>query len=92
MIAWVGTVTTFHRALPSLRGSFGAWIGRIAALLRDLGPYAAIELVLPGGSVIALLLWLYRRDGPASGLLQLPRIALGAPSPMSFSRPAGSTH
>jgi hypothetical protein len=29
-------------------------------VLRGLGPYAAIELLLPGGSVIALLIWLYR--------------------------------
>jgi hypothetical protein len=29
--------------------------------IRELGPYAAVELLLPGGSVIALLLWLYRR-------------------------------
>jgi hypothetical protein len=26
-------------------------------------PYAGISLVLPGGSIIALLLWLYRRHG-----------------------------
>jgi hypothetical protein len=30
--------------------------------LMDLAPYALIELVLPGGSVMALLLWLYRRQ------------------------------
>ncbi|HEY3784102.1 MAG TPA: hypothetical protein VGL55_02350 [Steroidobacteraceae bacterium] len=46
--------------------SFGqlAGLGRVArcgALLRQLGPYAAIELLLPGGSLIALGLWLYRR-------------------------------
>ena len=35
--------------------------GRVAALLRGLGPYAAIELILPGGSLLALLLWLWRR-------------------------------
>jgi hypothetical protein len=29
--------------------------------LRRLGPYAAIELLLPGGSLLAILLWLYRR-------------------------------
>lgn len=29
--------------------------------LKALAPYALIELVLPGGSVMALLLWLYRR-------------------------------
>jgi hypothetical protein len=29
--------------------------------LRDLAPYAALELILPGGSMMALLLWLYRR-------------------------------
>jgi hypothetical protein len=31
--------------------------------LKGLIPYATIGLVLPGGSVIALLLWLYRRHG-----------------------------
>lgn len=36
--------------------------------LRDLGPYAAI-LVQPGGSVMALLLWLYRPQKKASFLL-----------------------
>lgn len=29
--------------------------------LRELGPYAAVELVLPGGSIVAVLMWLYRR-------------------------------
>ena len=29
--------------------------------VRELGPYAALELLLPGGSVLAVLLWLYRR-------------------------------
>ena len=33
----------------------------IVAQFRSLGPYLAIELVLPGGSIVALLLWLYRR-------------------------------
>lgn len=31
------------------------------AALKGLAPYAVIELVLPGGSVIAILYWLYRR-------------------------------
>jgi hypothetical protein len=37
----------------------------IVAVLRDLAPYALIELVLPGGSLMALLLWLYRRPRQA---------------------------
>ena len=36
------------------------WIARLLTLLRGVGPYAAIELLLPGGSLIALLIWLYR--------------------------------
>jgi hypothetical protein len=40
--------------------SLNRWIARLPALLRSLGPYAAIELLLPGGSVIALLIWVYR--------------------------------
>jgi hypothetical protein len=38
------------------------WIRKAIAIIKDLGPYAAIELILPGGSVIAVLLWLYRRS------------------------------
>jgi hypothetical protein len=34
---------------------------RAVAFLKALGPYAAIELLLPGGTIIALLLWLYSR-------------------------------
>jgi hypothetical protein len=30
--------------------------------LRDLAPYAVLALVLPGGSVVAFLLWLHRRQ------------------------------
>jgi hypothetical protein len=37
-------------------------IKRGLAGFRELGPYAAIELLVPGGSVIAVLLWLYRRQ------------------------------
>jgi hypothetical protein len=37
------------------------WTARGLVALRELGPYAAIELVLPGGSLLALILWLYRR-------------------------------
>jgi hypothetical protein len=43
--------------------------GRVAALLRELGPYAAIELILPGGSLLALLLWLWRRHRNATASL-----------------------
>jgi hypothetical protein len=34
-----------------------AWI---LSQFRSLGPYLAIELILPGGSIMALLLWAYR--------------------------------
>jgi hypothetical protein len=33
----------------------------VVVRLKALAPYALIELVLPGGSVMALLLWIYRR-------------------------------
>jgi len=35
--------------------------GLVVAKLRDLAPYALMELVMPGGSLMALALWLYRR-------------------------------
>ena len=38
---------------------------RIIQAARQLGPYAAIELLLPGGSLLAIALWLYRRNRAA---------------------------
>jgi hypothetical protein len=40
---------------------FADWLARGIALLRAVGPYAAIEIILPGGTLLALLFWLYRR-------------------------------
>jgi hypothetical protein len=45
----------------AMKAQLNCWIARLPALLRGLGPYAAIELLLPGGSIIALLIWLYRQ-------------------------------
>lgn len=33
---------------------------KVIAAGRSFGPYLALELLLPGGSLLALLLWLYR--------------------------------
>jgi hypothetical protein len=52
------------------------WSRKVFAILKDLGPYAAIELILPGGSVIAVLLWLYRR----STVRSTPQPAYHAPA------------
>ena len=59
MIPWVKptTVKGAQRPVPE---KFDGWRERIVRFLRVLGPYAAIELFLPGGSLIALLLWLYQ--------------------------------
>jgi hypothetical protein len=37
------------------------WLRRGVSVLRAIGPYAAIELLLPGGSLMALALWLVQR-------------------------------
>ncbi len=36
------------------------WMNRIRVAALELGPYAAAALVIPGGSVIAALVWFYR--------------------------------
>jgi len=41
-------------------GMMSASLRKIVAGARALGPYAAIELLMPGGSLIALLLWVCR--------------------------------
>lgn len=37
-----------------------SWFARLVLLLQNIGPYAAIGLVLPGGSLIAVAVWVYR--------------------------------
>jgi hypothetical protein len=40
--------------------SVGNLLRTAAMALRALGPYALLELVMPGGTLLALLLYLYR--------------------------------
>jgi hypothetical protein len=46
----------------------GAWAAIVFARFKDLAPYALIELLLPGGSMLALTLWFYRRRQKAPAL------------------------
>jgi hypothetical protein len=39
---------------------------RVLQGARELSPYLLIELLLPGGTVIALLLWMFRRRTSAA--------------------------
>jgi hypothetical protein len=41
--------------------NWGVYATAVIMRFKALAPYALIELVLPGGSVMALLLWIYRR-------------------------------
>jgi hypothetical protein len=47
-----------------------AWVMRSVTVIKALGPYAAIEILLPGGTLIAIGLWLYRhyRKRKAAGV------------------------
>ena len=36
------------------------WMSRLTTALRELGPYAAIGLVLPGGTLLLGSLWAFR--------------------------------
>jgi hypothetical protein len=48
--------------------TLGGWAALAFARLKELAPYALIELLLPGGSVVALTLWFYRRRRKVPGL------------------------
>jgi hypothetical protein len=61
---------------------------RLLSAARTLGPYLALELLMPGGSLLALMLWLYRMSPRMN--IETPRKAVAAP--MIFSAYAGSTH
>lgn len=66
--------------IPSLR------IAAIFACLRRAAPYLAIELILPGGSLIALTLWILRNRkrlcqcwGPRSAARNAPCLDAARP-------------
>jgi hypothetical protein len=69
------TLSAGARRTPAPR-NLGAYAAAVVAKLRVLAPYALIELILPGGSVMALLLWLYRRQRKVSVLATQEILAL----------------
>jgi hypothetical protein len=67
----------------------GPTVAAIARRLRSLGPYLFIELLLPGGTLLSLLVFLYRRGGsldsassdePLRPVIVVTRIAAGLKS------------
>ncbi|MGH8202741.1 MAG: efflux transporter outer membrane subunit [Steroidobacteraceae bacterium] len=46
--------------IPSNFPARAGWIAKGLALLKTFGPYALLEFFLPGGTLIAVLVWLYR--------------------------------
>jgi hypothetical protein len=52
----------------------------LAALAQKVGPYLLLEILLPGGTLIALLLFLYQRKQLADGAADMPALvsAVGA--------------
>ena len=62
----------FRRTDSLMKALFGPFIGRALVLVRSVGPYAAIELLLPGGSMVALLYWWYRHRVSAGHTRDIP--------------------
>lgn len=56
-------------------------IAQILAIIRQAGPYLAIELILPGGSLVALALWVLRnRTSLAARFFVTTRCETASPS------------
>ena len=47
-----------------------SYLKLVVPAVRAMGPYVFVELLLPGGTLLALLLWLYqrRKQGPSQQL------------------------
>ena len=61
MIAIAEVASIANRWFAHSPSRLPAWITRLVAIVRNFGPYVAIEILLPGGTLMALLLWFYRR-------------------------------
>ena len=42
-------------------------LGMLRRVVQNFGPYLMLEIVMPGGTLLALLLFLYRRRRPDAG-------------------------
>jgi hypothetical protein len=62
---------TLANSMLILKG-WGGYATAVIVRLKAVAPYALMELILPGGSVMALLLWLYRRRKNGVGFGQFP--------------------
>ena len=43
------------------------WLGILRRLAQKAGPYLLLEILMPGGTLLALLLFLYRRKKSGTG-------------------------
>jgi hypothetical protein len=65
------TVMTTANSMSIVK-SWGGYAAAVIVRFKAIAPYALIELILPGGSVMALLSWLYRRRKNEGGFGRLP--------------------
>ena len=82
----VGSPPRFRCTDKTMKALLSPLVGRMLVLARSLGPYAAIELLLPGGSVLALLYWWYRRRIGRERAPRGKRPMSGASQEQSFVR------
>jgi len=62
MMSAIESTSALNVRHPPVALKLSAYAAMVVARLRAIAPYALMELILPGGSVMALLLWLYRRQ------------------------------
>jgi hypothetical protein len=53
--------SAFNARHTALALNLSAYMAVVVVKLRAVAPYALMELIFPGGSAMAALLWLYRR-------------------------------
>ena len=63
-------------------------LGMLRRLGQELGPYLMLEILLPGGTVLALLLFLYRRSGLDIGSVLSRTVVAGRLALASILQPA----
>jgi hypothetical protein len=73
MMSAIESISPFNARWTPVGPKLRAFTAAVVAKLRAIAPYALLELILPGGSGMALLLWLYRRQRKVS-VLATPEI------------------
>jgi hypothetical protein len=68
-----------------MRAALMSWMHVCRSVAHGLGPYTLVAVLIPGGTLVALMMWLYRRRRAAADPSRVPVESTRVPTSTSYS-------